>query len=260
VSELLELATAIAREAGGIARARFHEPRTIRTKTSEIDLVTDVDHALDSLIRRRIRESRPNDALLTEESTAESGSSGVRWVVDPLDGTTNYAHAFPHYAISIGVEVDGRRTCGVVYDPMRDELFSAELGKGAELNGKPIRVSETSELRRALLATGFAYDVHQKRTPNLTHFERFVGSAQAIRRAGSAALDFAYVACGRFDGYWELHLAPWDVAAGLLLVEEAGGRVSDFDDGPAPASGTRIVASNGRVHAAMLRTLKDSTA
>jgi myo-inositol-1(or 4)-monophosphatase len=260
VSHLLELAIAIAREAGGIARDRFHDPRTIRTKTSEIDLVTDVDHALDRLIRERIRAARANDALLTEESTAESGSSGVRWVVDPLDGTTNYAHAFPHYAISIGVEVDGRRTCGVVYDPMRDELFSAELGKGAELNGKPIRVSETSELRRALLATGFAYDVHQKRTPNLTYFERFVGSAQAIRRAGSAALDFAYVACGRFDGYWELHLAPWDVAAGLLLVEEAGGRVSDFDDGPAPASGTRIVASNGRVHAAMLRTLKDSTA
>jgi myo-inositol-1(or 4)-monophosphatase len=258
MSRLLELATAIAREAGGVARARFHEPRTIRTKTSEIDLVTDVDHALDALIRERIRRARPDDALLTEESSAESGSSGVRWIVDPLDGTTNYAHGFPHYAISIGVEVDGQRATGVVYDPMRDELFAAEAGKGATRNGQPIRVSETSELRRALLATGFAYDVHQKRTPNLTYFERFIGRAQAIRRAGSAALDFAYVACGRFDGYWEIHLAPWDVAAGLLLVEEAGGRISDFDGGAAPASGARIVSSNGRVHAAMLDVLRES--
>jgi myo-inositol-1(or 4)-monophosphatase len=258
VSEFLDLATAIAREAGGIARARFHEPRTIRTKSSEIDLVTDVDHSLDRLIRERIRAARPHDALLTEENTAEAGTSGVRWVVDPLDGTTNYAHAFPHFAISIGVEIDGERAAGVVYDPMRDELFSAERGRGAHLNGRVIRVSEILELRRALLATGFAYDVHKKRTPNLAYFERFVGCAQAIRRAGSAALDFAYVACGRFDGYWELHLAPWDVAAGLLLVSEAGGRASDFDSGPPPASGERIVASNGRVHAAMLEVLTRS--
>jgi len=257
VSHLLELAIRVAREAGGIARERFHEPRTIRTKTSEIDLVTDVDHALDRLIRERIRAVRAHDALLTEEGGAEAGSSDVRWIVDPLDGTTNYAHTFPHFAISIGVEVEGQRACGVVYDPMRDELFAAEAGKGATLNGRPIRVSEVSELRRALLATGFAYDVHEKRTPNLTYFERFVGRAQAIRRAGSAALDFAYVACGRFDGYWEIHLAPWDVAAGLLLVEEAGGRISDFDAGPAPASGARIVSSNGRIHAAMLEVLAD---
>jgi myo-inositol-1(or 4)-monophosphatase len=257
VSELLELAVALAREAGGIARKRFHEPRTIGTKSSEIDLVTDVDHALDALIRERIRAARPNDALLTEENTAAAGTSGVRWVVDPLDGTTNYAHAFPHFAISIGVEVRGRRECGVVYDPMRDELFSAARGSGARLNGAPIRVSEIGELKRALLATGFAYDVHKRRTENLPYFERFIGTAQAIRRAGSAALDFAYVACGRFDGYWELHLAPWDVAAGLLLVEEAGGRTSDFAGGAPPSTGERIVASNGRVHPAMLELLRD---
>jgi myo-inositol-1(or 4)-monophosphatase len=255
LSELRELACAIAREAGAIARARFLEPRTIRTKTSDIDLVTDVDHALDRLIRERVRAARPHDALLTEEGQAEAGSSGVRWIVDPLDGTTNYAHAFPHFAISIGVEVDGAREAGAVYDPMRDELFEAERGKGARLNGQPIRTSEIAELRRALLATGFAYDVHSRRTPNLVHFERFIGTAQAIRRAGSAALDFAYVACGRFDGYWELHLAPWDVAAGILLVEEAGGRVTDFDAGPPPASGARIAASNGPLHAAMLEVL-----
>jgi myo-inositol-1(or 4)-monophosphatase len=256
VSELLALASAIAREAGAIERARFHEPRTIQTKSSEIDLVTDVDHAVDALLRERILAARPNDALLTEENSAHAGSSGVRWIVDPLDGTTNYAHAFPHFSVSIGVEVDGRREVGVVYDPMRDELFAATRGGGASLNGVPIRVSPIAELRRALLATGFAYDVHARRTPNLAYFERFVGRAQAIRRAGSAALDFAYVACGRFDGYWELHLAPWDVAAGLLLVEEAGGRTSDFTGGPAPASGTHIVASNGAVHAAMLEVLR----
>ena len=256
MSELLVLATAIAREAGAIARARFHEPRTITTKSSEIDLVTDVDHALDALIRTRILAARPADGLLTEENTAHAGTTGVRWVVDPLDGTTNYAHAFPCFSISIGVEADGRREVGVVYDPMRDELFAAERGSGAMLNGRPIRVSPTAELRRALLATGFAYDVHTKKTPNLAYFERFVSSARGIRRIGSAALDFAYVACGRFDGYWELHLAPWDVAAGLLLVDEAGGRTSDFDGGPPPASGERIVASNGTVHTAMLEQLR----
>ncbi len=256
MSELLDLATAIAREAGAIARARLHDARTIATKSSEIDLVTDVDHALDALVRERILAARPRDGLVTEENSAHTGSSGVRWIVDPLDGTTNYAHAFPHFSISIGVEVDGRREVGVVYDPMRDELFSAERGRGATLNGRAIRVSKIGELRRALLATGFAYDVHTKKTPNLAYFERFVGRAQAIRRAGSAALDFAYVACGRFEGYWELHLAPWDVAAGLLLVDEAGGRTSDFDGGPPPATGERIVASNGVAHEAMLEVLR----
>ncbi len=256
MSELLALATSIAREAGSIARARFHEPRTIATKSSEIDLVTDVDHALDALVRERILASRPRDGLVTEENRAHEGSSGVRWIVDPLDGTTNYAHAFPHFSISIGVEVDGQREVGVVHDPMRDETFSAERGRGASLNGTPIRVSKIGELRRSLLATGFAYDVHTRRTPNLEYFERFVSTAQAIRRAGSAALDFAYVACGRFEGYWELHLAAWDVAAGLLLVEEAGGRTSDFDGGPPPSSGARVVASNGVVHEAMLAVLR----
>jgi len=257
MSELLVLATAIAREAGAIARDRFHDTRTIATKSSEIDLVTDVDHALDALVRERILAARPRDGLVTEENTAHTGSSGVRWIVDPLDGTTNYAHAYPHFSISIGVEVDGQREVGVVYDPMRDETFSAERGRGATLNGRPIRVSAIAELRRSLLATGFAYDVHTRRTPNLAYFERFVTRAQAIRRAGSAALDFSYVACGRFEGYWELHLAPWDVAAGLLLVDEAGGRTSDFDGGPPPASGARIVASNGAAHEAMLAVLRD---
>jgi myo-inositol-1(or 4)-monophosphatase len=179
----------------------------------------------------------------------------VRWVVDPLDGTTNYAHGFPHFAVSIGVEVEGARTCGVIFDPLRDELWSAERGGGAFLNGRRIRVSATRELGRALLGTGFAYDVHGSADTSLEYFARFIRRARAVRRAGSAALDLAYVACGRFDGFWELQLHPWDVAAGLLLVEEAGGRTSDLDGGPAPASGARTVASNGLVHDQLLAVL-----
>ena len=156
----------------------------------------------------------------------------MRWVVDPLDGTTNYAHGFPHFGVSIGVEVDGERAVGVIYDPIRDELFSAVRSGGAFLNGARISVSETRELERSLLGTGFAYDVHRAEVDNLDYFGRFLKRAQAVRRAGSAALDLAYVACGRFDGFWELNLHPWDVAAGLLLVDEAGGRTSDLQGGP----------------------------
>jgi myo-inositol-1(or 4)-monophosphatase len=255
VKELLELAVALAREMGELQRARFHEPRTIETKSSPIDLVTDVDRACEALLQERLAHARPDDGILSEESASRTSRSGVRWVVDPLDGTTNYAHGFPHFAVSIGVEVEGARTCGVIFDPLRDELWSAERGGGAFLNGRRIRVSATRELGRALLGTGFAYDVHGSADTSLEYFARFIRRARAVRRAGSAALDLAYVACGRFDGFWELQLHPWDVAAGLLLVEEAGGRTSDLDGGPAPASGARTVASNGLVHDQLLAVL-----
>ncbi len=219
--------------------------------------MTDVDHASDALIVRRISEARPDDGILTEETgTARVGSSNVRWIVDPLDGTTNYAHALPHYSVSIGVERDGVREVGVVYDPMKEELFSAQRGAGAFLNGEPIGVSRTDQLAQAMLATGFAYDVHDAEVENLAYFERFLRRARAVRRIGSAALDLAYVACGRFDGFWELHLSSWDVAAGLLLVEEAGGRTSDFEGGPPPESGAPLVASNGVLHAALIDVLR----
>jgi myo-inositol-1(or 4)-monophosphatase len=157
--------------------------------------------------------------------------------------------------VSIGVEREGVREAAAIYDPMKDELFSAARGKGASLNGRPLHVSGTGELHQALLGTGFAYDVHTTEIDNLDYFARFIKRAQAVRRAGSAALDLAYVACGRFDGFWELHLHPWDVAAGMLLIEEAGGRLSDFDGGPAPSSGERLVATNGLLHDAMLRVI-----
>jgi myo-inositol-1(or 4)-monophosphatase len=255
MNELAALAAEVAREAGRIQRERFHEPRTIETKSSAIDLVTDVDRASDAWIVERLRGARPDDAILSEEAGLQEGGSGIRWIVDPLDGTTNYAHGFPHFAVSIGAWQDGAGVAGVIYDPLRDELFAAARGHGASLNGKPIHVSSTGELHRALLGTGFAYNVHEARIDNLDYFARFLKRARAVRRAGSAALDLAYVACGRFDGFWELGLHPWDVAAGLLIVEEAGGRTSDFRGGPAPLSGERIVASNGPLHGALLEVL-----
>ena len=257
MSGRLELASAIAREAGALQRERLLEPRVIETKSSAIDLVTDVDTACDALIVERISAAFPNDDVLTEETgDARKGQSGYRWVVDPLDGTTNYAHGVPHFAVSIGVERDGERVAGVIYDPMRDELFAAALGGGLRLNGEPVRVSAATELERAVLATGFAYDVHHGEVPNLDYFGRFMKRARAIRRMGSAALDLAWVACGRFDGFWEMHLHAWDVAAGLLLIEEGGGRISDFDGSPPPASGARLIASNGGLHAALLDVLR----
>jgi myo-inositol-1(or 4)-monophosphatase len=258
MSARLQAAIAIAREAGALQRRRFDEPRVIETKSSAIDLVTDVDRACDALIRERLLAQFPHDGVLTEEDGEIRGASGWRWVVDPLDGTTNYAHGLPHFAVSIAAERDGRAELGAIYDPIKDELFCAERGAGALRNGRPVGVSSIPELGRALLATGFAYDIHSNdHDDNLLNFVRFMKRAQAVRRAGSAALDLAYVACGRFDGFWELSLNPWDVAAGLVLIEEAGGRVSDFDGAAVPGSARRVLASNGRIHAAMIEVLKD---
>ncbi len=257
-TERLELAIDIARAVGKLQLERAGAERVIETKTSPIDLVTDVDRASEALIFERVTLACPGDGLLSEESGhARQGSSGVRWVIDPLDGTTNYAHGVPHFAVSIGIEDEAGRAAGVILDPTRDELFSARRGGAARLNGRVIRVSRVDRLEAALLATGFAYDVHRGGAiPNLVFFERFIRRAQAVRRPGSAALDLAYVACGRFDGFWELHLHPWDVSAGLHLVECAGGRASDIDGSPAPASGARCLASNGHLHPAMLEVLR----
>jgi myo-inositol-1(or 4)-monophosphatase len=259
MSALLDLAISIAREAGTLQRERRSEPRTIGTKSSVIDLVTDVDEASERLILERIEAARPDDGILSEESGTRDGKNGYVWVVDPLDGTTNYAHGIPHFAVSIGIERDETREIGVVYDPIKEELFSAERGGGAFLNGERIQVSTTPELQRALLATGFAYNVHSARLDNVEYFKRFIKRAQAVRRAGSAALDLAYLACGRFDGFWELDLHAWDVAAGYLLVEEAGGALSDLAGGPPPRSGAEIVGSNGPLHPALLAVIADST-
>ncbi len=255
MSDRLTVAVDIAREAGALQRARFSEPRTIETKSSAIDLVTDVDRACDALIRKRIGAAFPGDGMLTEEDAEHTGTTGWRWIVDPLDGTTNYAHGFPHFAVSIGLERDGELVGGTIHDPIRDELFRAERGAGAWLGDTRLRVSTIDDLERSLLATGFAYNVHSAENDNLPYFRRFMRRAQAVRRAGSAALDLAYLAAGRFDGFWELNLHPWDVAAGLVMIIEAGGRTSDLEGGPAPSSGERIVASNGLLHGAMLEVI-----
>ena len=229
------------------------------TKSSAIDLVTEVDRACERHIVDALRRERPRDDILAEEGGAHADAGAEwRWVIDPLDGTVNYAHGYPCFCVSIGVERGGVRSAGVVYDPLRDELFEAVRGGGARRNGRPIRVSQERSLGRALLGTGFAYDVRESERDNLDLLARAVKRAGGVRRDGSAALDLCYVACSRFDGFWELKLHPWDVAAGLLIVDEAGGHGSDLAGGPAPASGREIVASNGAIHAELLAALGGS--
>ena len=254
---ILELAERLAREAGRIQRENYEGEFEIQTKSAVIDLVTDVDRACERLIVDGIRAQRPEDAILAEEGGGtDAPAAGWRWVIDPLDGTTNYAHGYPRFCVSIGIEQRGVATLGVVYDPLLDELFSAVRGRGAILNDRPLQVSAETRLDHAMLATGFAYDVHRSVEDNLDHFSTFVKAARAIRRDGSAALDLCYVAAGRFDGYWEIKLHPWDVAAGLLMVEEAGGRTSDFSGRQSCASGREIVVSNAHLHEAMLELLQ----
>jgi myo-inositol-1(or 4)-monophosphatase len=255
---LLNFAIQTAREAGSLLAERFG--RVLRvTNKSELDLVTESDLASERLIIDRIKTYHPRHAILAEESGASSPASPEaqsewRWIIDPLDGTTNYAHGYPCFCVSIGLERRGRMELGVIYDPMRDEMFSAERGEGASLNGRRISVSPTNNLTGALLCTGFPYDVRE-RNEFARHFANFIMNAQAVRRDGAAALDLAYVACGRFDGFWEEGLKPWDVAAGSLLVEEAGGRVSNFVGGPLSIYDPPILASNGLVHEQMMRVL-----
>jgi myo-inositol-1(or 4)-monophosphatase len=256
---VLELAQDLARRAGALQRDRYETSFEIRTKSASIDLVTEVDHACEKLIVETLTEERGDDAILAEEGGgSDRPGARWRWVIDPLDGTTNYAHGYPRFCVSIGVERDDVRTAAAVYDPLLDEMYCALRGEGATLNGQPIRVSEETEFGNALVATGFAYDVRRSPEDNLEHFASVVKQARAIRRDGSAALDLCYVAAGRFDGFWELKLHAWDVAAGLLLVEEAGGRTSDLTGGPAPRSGREIIASNGRIHPALMAVLARS--
>jgi len=253
---ILDLAMRLAREAGEIQRRRYGSELQVRTKSESIDLVTEVDRQCEALIVETLQRERPDDAVLAEEGGGRERSGAEwRWVVDPLDGTTNFAHGYPRFCVSIGVERWGECCIGVVYDPLMDECYHAVAQGGAFLNGRAIRVSRESRLERALLATGFAYDIRRTHDDNVRQFAQFLKAARAVRRDGSAALDLCYVAAGRLDGYWEFKLHPWDVAAGLLIVREAGGRCSDTRGGPAPRSGVEIVTSNGRLHEAMLEVL-----
>jgi len=257
VTRILELAERLAREAGRLQRESYEGEFEVHTKSAVIDLVTDVDRACERLIVDAIQAERRGDAILAEEGGGtDDPDAEWRWVIDPLDGTANYAHGYPRFCVSIGIEQRGVATVGVIYDPLLDELFSAVRGRGATLNDRPLQVSAETRLDHAMLATGFAYDVHRSVEDNLDHFSAFVKAARAIRRDGSAALDLCYVAAGRFDGFWELKLHPWDVAAGLLIVEEAGGRTSDFSGRGSCASGQQTVASNGQLHDAILELLQ----
>jgi myo-inositol-1(or 4)-monophosphatase len=256
-TDIRKLAEQLARAAGAIQRERYETDFQVRTKSAAIDLVTEIDHACEALIVETLRRERPRDAVLAEEGGGHGDPDAVwRWVIDPLDGTMNYAHGYPRFCVSIGVERAGAAEVGVVYDPLLDELYAATRGAGATLNGRPIRVSLETEISRALLATGFAYDVHRSADDNVDHFARFVKLARGLRRDGSAALDLCYVAAGRFDGFWELKLHPWDVAAGSLIVHEAGGRTSDFSGREASGDGRETLASNGHLHSAMLAVLR----
>jgi myo-inositol-1(or 4)-monophosphatase len=253
-NEYLEVARGAALEAGRMLRSGLDERREVSYK-GVVDLVTNFDHRAQELIFDRLAAAFPDHGFLAEEGLNRGGQGEFRWVFDPLDGTTNFAHRFPVFTVSIALEHQGRIILGVVYDPMRDEMFQAVEGEGALLNGRRVRVSAVDDLNRSLLATGFPYDLRESPVNNIAHFNRFLARAQAIRRCGSAAMDICYVACGRFDGFWELKLKPWDHAAGALIVREAGGRVSDFGGGEFEINSLESLASNGLIHQAMIRVL-----
>jgi myo-inositol-1(or 4)-monophosphatase len=228
-------------------------------KKGTIDLVTEVDLECEQMCRGVLADRFPDHDILAEEfggGPGHAGSSRYRWVFDPLDGTTNYAHGLPVFCASLALEVDGRADVGAIYDPTRKELFTGERGQGAFLNGTRLRVSDTGGLLDALLVTGFPYDVHQRLDSLMTMFRAFLGQARAVRRLGSAALDLCYVAAGRFDGFWEQSLRPWDVSAGALIAEEAGGRVTGMDGTPFDPAAAHLVASNGQIHDAMLDVIR----
>ena len=255
----LATAVEIVLRAGDIQRAGQEAGFSVDKKGS-IDLVTEIDVACERMCRAVLAERFPDHDVLAEELGAGvtlRAPSRHRWVFDPLDGTTNYAHGLPIYCSSLGLEIDGRAAVAAVYDPTRRELFTAERGEGAYLNGRALRVSGNATLIDSLLVTGFPYNVHEERGDLVELFGWFIGRARAVRRLGSAALDLCYIAAGRFEGFWEQHLEPWDVAAGALIVEEAGGRVTGMDGGPFDAAASHLVASNGHVHDEMLAVIRE---
>lgn len=222
-----------------------------------IDLVTDADLASEKYIINNILREFPDHSILAEEGSLVENGSEFKWVIDPLDGTTNFSHDFPFYCVSIACEYRGNIIAGAIYDPERNEMFAACKNGGARLNKRKIHVSSQNKLEQALLATGFPYDIGTSREDNLKYFKRFVKKAQAVRRAGSAALDLAYLACGRFDGFWELKLHPWDCAAAKIIVEEAGGRVTSFDGSKYSIYDKYILATNKKLHRQMMNILSD---
>jgi myo-inositol-1(or 4)-monophosphatase len=262
--EWVPKASQIAREAGASLREFLAQGVETEYK-GDVDLVTVADRTVEKLIRTRLGEVFPNHGIYGEEGTRERLDQQYRWYVDPLDGTTNFAHGIPHFCVSMGLEQrtpdlapeqDGTIVAGVIYNPMLDEIFTAERGKGARLNGRPIQVSSVPDLGESLVATGFP---SRKRhdNPNIHFYQEFTLRSHGVRRAGSAALDLAYVACGRFEAFWEFHLNAWDTSAGFLLVEEAGGRITDFAGGPFQLNSREVLASNGLIHGELIAMFVD---
>jgi myo-inositol-1(or 4)-monophosphatase len=255
---MLTTAIEAAKEAGKFLKYSVGRVRNIQVKQGEErNLVSEIDKSSEAKIIAIIKRKYPSHAILAEESGASPDSSGsdYKWVIDPLDGTTNFLHGVPIFCVTIGIEYKGEIVAGVVYDPNLDELFTAEKGSGAFLNGKRLKVTSTSQLIHSLLVTGFPYDIAQNPDNAIGHFVNFLVEGQGIRRLGSAALDLAYVAAGRFDGFWEVNLNPWDMAAGVLFVREAGGKVTDFAGGESTIYKKHVLATNGAIHDAMLNVL-----
>lgn len=263
-SAVLTTAQHIALQTGAYLRARYQEPITQTTKSTDIDIVTDADEAAEAFISRELLRHYPDHHLVGEEGGGygtPADQATFHWYIDPIDGTTNFASKIPHFCVSLALTTADREPLlGVIYDPMRDELFSAIKDQGATLNNTPIHVTDTKTLVQSVLASGFPYYKHTDPDNNTAQWTAFVKQVRGIRRMGSAALDLAYVACGRFDGYWEQGLQPWDGLAGILLVTEAGGTISDYHGGKTPQHDQRgrYVASNGHIHEAILTTLRDT--
>lgn len=252
-----DVAVEAAKKAGAYLKQNLGKVRSIERKGGEEkNLVTEIDKGSEEIIIGMIRKHFPGHDILAEESgTKNAAKSDYRWIIDPLDGTTNFTHGFPVFCVSIGLEKKGRLELGVIFDPNTNELFTAERGKGAYLNGKRITVSKTDTLQSSLLVTGFPYNIAENPNKAVERFVGFLMKAQAVRRMGSAALDLAYVACGRFDGFWEVALQPWDMAAGVLIVEEAGGLVTDFGGKPMDIYNFALLSSNGKIHEEMRQIL-----
>ncbi len=247
-----------AQDAAGLAGRMLVQNRDTAREVifkGAVDLVTNFDRRSQAMIIAHLSGLFPDHDFLAEEGLSHATNSHFCWIIDPIDGTTNFAHGYPVYSVSIALQKDGQTVVGVIYDPTRDEMFSAAGNQGAHINGHKISVSITRELTHSLLSTGFPYDIRESSDNNLDHFADLATRAQAVRRCGSAALDLSYVACGRLDGFWELKLSPWDVAAGILIVWEAGGQVSDFRGGDPDIFGKEIVASNGQIHDSLLQVL-----
>jgi len=255
MNEALQVAISAAKAAGRIQEERRNNLGQVDCKGRPGDLVTEVDHLCEKEIIRQIKERFPDHSILAEESGIAKGNEPHKWIIDPLDGTLNYSHGYPCYCVSIGLESNGELELGVVYNHNLDELFVAEKGKGATLNGKPISVSTIPVLKESLLVTGFTPQIVGTLEDNIEHFANLMKACQAVRRPGSAAMDLVYTAMGRFEGFWEMKLKPWDTAAGVLILLEAGGKVSRFDGSPYSIYDPDILVSNGNVHQQMVDVL-----